>query len=212
MEGPLSRLRAGEIDVDVFLRETAPDWDAFAASLASRWEVPPGLDAEDVRQELLLALYEKDLVGTWDPARAVQISRYVVWGTATSAKAHIHKARGALRHRGTAKSRFPLAEAGLTSWHGGGSRETPLTRAADPGARPDEEAEARELVGRILAALPRRQRRALEVLLRCGGERGAAAEEIDGDPDLAIDCRVGSVAEARELLAAALRGARAVAG
>lgn len=212
MEGPLGRLRAGEIDLAAFLRETAPDWEAFAASLAGRWEVPPGLDAEDVRQEMLLALLDKDLVGTWDPARSVEISRYVVWGTATSAKAFIHKARGAARHRGTAKSRFPLAEAGLGGTDGEGRElASPIARAADPGARPDAEAEARELVGKILGALPRRARRAMEVLLHCGGERGAAAEAIDGDADLALDCRVGSVAEARTLLADALRQARAVA-
>lgn len=215
MEKELEQLRAGQISGDAFVRATSGDWDALAASLVGRWEVPPGVDAEDMRQELLLAMWEKDAVGTWDPARAVQLSRYVVWASATGAKAWLHKQRGAARHRGTAKSRFPVAFSSLvdgTSDERGEAGSAVERRAQDGRATPDRAAEARELLRRIFAALPtKRSRTALEVLLRVGGERGAAAEAIDADADLAIDCRVGSRDEARAVVGEALRLARAAA-
>lgn len=211
MERELAALRAGEMTEDEFVRATAGQWDAIAERIVRRWEVPPAIDAEDARQELLLALTEQGLVGKWDPARQVPLSRFVVWTTCATAKAWLHAQRGALRHRGTSRSRFPLSEAACYR-RGNGEAEDdrgPVAMARGEGSDPEGIAGAREVVAAILALAPtRRLRTALEVLLAAGGRVGVAAAMLEEDPELALDCRVGSPDEARACIREAMAAAR----
>jgi hypothetical protein len=213
MARELAALRADEMTEDAFARETMSQWDALAERIVRRWECPPALDAEDARQEMLLALVEQRLVGKWDPARQVELSRFVVWSTCATAKAWVHAQRGALRHRGTARSRFPLSEASLRKAPGSAEEgANPFSRARTEEPDPERAAGAREVVAALLALAPnRRLRTALEVLLVAGGREDVAATIIFGDPDLAFVCQAGSVREARAAVCDAIESARGIA-
>lgn len=215
MEKELDALRAGEMTEDEFVRATAGQWDAIAERIVRRWEIPPAIDAEDARQELLLALLEGGLVGKWDPARQVPLSRFVVWTTCATAKAWLHAQRGALRHRGTSRSRFPLSEAAcLRRERGDGDADErgPIAAARGEGSTPEGIAAAREVVSALLALAPtRRVRTALELLLAAGGRVGVAAAMLEEDPELALDCRVGGPKEARACIREAIAAAREMA-
>lgn len=213
MARELQSLRDGEITEDEFARATAGQWDALAERLVRRWELPPAIDAEDARQQLLLALVEQGLVGKWNPARQVELSRYVVWTTCATAKAWLHKQRGAARHRGTARSRFPLSESSLTRQGGdaGEGTRSPISDAACVDPDPERQADAREVVAALFELAPTvRVRTALRALLAAGGREEVAAAIIDGDPEMALDCRIGSRREALQAVRDAVETARSM--
>jgi hypothetical protein len=217
MDAELGALRDGRMTEDEFVRATGDQWDAIAARIVRRWEIPPAIDAEDARQEMLLALVEKGLVGKWDPARDVSLARFVVWTTCANAKAWLHQQRGALRHRGKARSRFPLSEAACArhrrdSDGAEGEERGPVAGARGLGSDPESVAGAREVVSAVLALAPtRRVRVALETLLAAGGSVRLAADLLEREPELALACGVGSAREARSCVREAIAVAREMA-
>lgn len=200
MAAELAALRTGVMDAEEFVRRTFGDWNALGEYLAGRWELPPGVDAEDARQEMLLALFEEQAVASWDPARQVPLARYVVWNACASTKQYLHKQRGALRWSGKAKSRFPVAFSMLGVEEG---HDPENVQQAEQEGR----AEARELlsvIGRQLST--RRAWRAWALLQECGGERGAAAvrfaQEFRVDEGQAREVVAATILEARAAMAA----------
>jgi DNA-directed RNA polymerase specialized sigma24 family protein len=106
----LERLRAGGT-FDEFERTTRRDWDRLVNYLYRRWQLPAGVEPEDLRQEMLLASWEAAVA--WDPGRSVTLKTFVVWRSVTAAKHWLHKQRAAGKHGDHAPSRHPLAYAAL---------------------------------------------------------------------------------------------------
>jgi DNA-directed RNA polymerase specialized sigma24 family protein len=102
----LARLHAGEIEFDEFTRATEREWSALAAELLGRYEVPAAVGIDDVRQELLLAAW--NATRRWGEG-GISLKSWCVMQASNYAKGFIHRQRGALRHRGTAPSRHPVA-------------------------------------------------------------------------------------------------------
>lgn len=204
----LRELREGARTFRDFYAASTADFDRMAVDIARSWEVPAGVDEEDVRQELLLAIVEKDLVARWDPKRRTltggrgpTLERFVVWQSYTAAKRFIHRQRGALRRDGKAQSRHPLAFAGLHS------ERSESMDYADRGfegvteATQHEQLEARELAAGFRMLLGGdRERAAFDVLLAHGGTVGETVATILDNAAIAAACRVGDEAEALELV------------
>jgi len=102
----LARLHAGEIEFDEFTRATEREWSALAATLLGRYECPSAVGVDDVRQELLLAAW--NAMRRWS-GDGMPLQSWCVMQASNYAKSYIHQQRGALRHRGTAPSRHPVA-------------------------------------------------------------------------------------------------------
>ena len=91
-----------------FIAATDPGWVKLATFLHRRWPLPYGIDAEDVKQDMLLGAWRK--LPLHDPDRA-PFGDYVIFHGMDYATKRIHKARGAVLHGNAGKnpSRFPLA-------------------------------------------------------------------------------------------------------
>jgi hypothetical protein len=219
MEQELRALHAGEITGDEFARQTEAHWTRMAKVLHGRWDLPPAVDEEDIRQEMLLAAFEpkpqsgKTLLEKWDPARCAKLSRYVVFNSHADVAKKIHKQREAHRRKGTEEGRFPIAMSSLgmdLAWWAGD--DTGLTADAGEGAeRMEGRAAAREVLLRVLHTLSRIERVALRVLLHVGGDADAAARAIENSLPLAIATEVGSEQEALVLVERVMGRARDVA-
>lgn len=90
-----------------FVEATDPAWVKLATFLHRRWPLPYGIDAEDVKQDMLLGAWRK--LPLHDPARA-PFSDYVIFHGMDYATKRIHKQRGAILHgnAGQNPSRFPV--------------------------------------------------------------------------------------------------------
>ena len=113
LDGLLRQLRAQEITFTFFQQSTRDDWRRMALKLFRIWELPPGVTAEDVEQEMLLAAWTA--VRDWDPDRpgAAGLRSFVVWRAHNAAAKWLHAQRRAKRHDGKAPSRFARAVGGM---------------------------------------------------------------------------------------------------
>jgi hypothetical protein len=210
MKDGLARLRDGAINFSEFAEQTRADFDRMAADVARGWKVPPGVDEEDVRQEFLLSLIERDLVNKFDPRRGPSLERFVVWQSYTFAKRFVHRQRGAARRDGKAPSRHPLAFSSL--------RRAELEQgedAADRGlegwtpASQEDAYAAAELAEAFRGLIGgRRERGAFDALRASGGIVEDAVQLILDDPAYAGRCRVSDRDEAEDLVKRTLEGTR----
>lgn len=215
MERELHALRSGEMTADQFARETEPHWNRMAKVLYARWPLPPSVDEEDIRQEMILAALEpkprdgRTLMEKWDPQRATKLSRYVVFNAHADTTKEIHRLRDSPRRRGTEEGRFPVAMSVLrpdAAW---------WTDDADgddgeAAERLEERTAAREMLRSAIRRLSREDGLLLRVLLLVGGDVDAAAEKVDESFALSLACGVGSKREARERVERAMQSAAEV--
>lgn len=199
--GALAKLQAGEIGFREFADATGGDWNRMAADVARSWRAPPGVDEEDVRQEFLLAIYERRLLDVWDGRQSLE--QFVTWQSYTHAKRWLHRQRNALRRSGKAPGRYPISFSSLQSEvdDGHSSREERgLEGIVD--AEQLERVEAAELAAGVRLLLGGdRERHVFDVLIEAGGCAAVAAIRIWDRPELAVRCEVGSEEEAVELVA-----------
>ncbi len=193
MNAELAALRVGVMTADDFVRRTFGDWSKLGEYLAGRWELPPGLDGEDARQEMLLALFESESVASWDPERSVPLARYVVWNACSETKQYLHKQRGALRWSGKAQSRFPLPFSALGREH-----DPEVVQQADQDGR----AEARQLLHAVGELLSEREREVWVLLVEVGGSRTEAIDRL-------VEAGACTAEEARAVVASTISAARA---
>lgn len=104
-------LHGGRLSFSAFCQATAETWQRLAEGLYARWTPPAGCTVEDVRQELLLGVWQA--VPKWNPCRATaaNLPRFIVWNACARAKYWLHQQRGSNLHgrRDGAPSRYPLA-------------------------------------------------------------------------------------------------------
>jgi hypothetical protein len=209
MGAELEKLRGGDVDFRQFAAATEKDFDRMSADIAKRWKVPPGVDQEDVRQELLMAIVERKLLTSWDPSRGPTLARYVVWQSYVAGKRFVHRQRGAARRDGKAPSRFPLAFSSLGKGRAGDWNEA---EAGLEGVTEPEQEEAvaqRQLADGFRVLLGSDEERvAFDLLRRLGGDAEEATKVIAQHPRIAMECGVGSEEEARVLVDRTLENTR----
>ncbi len=176
MEGALQALRAGG-KFSAFERATRGDWTRIAQTLHRRWQLPAGVEVEDIRQELLMAVVARrakdprTLLERWEPGRGTSLSRYVTWNAVVWAVRWIHDQRGVKKTtaNGGSRGRDPSQVARpLSSF----TREDGTSTVGEPEAPPDQEqaAECRESLASILASLRSAEDRiAIEAYFDSGG-------------------------------------------
>lgn len=109
-EAACAALQKREISFDKFARLSRVYWYAQARSILRRWESPSDVDAEDLVQVMLLEAWLRS--DTHDAGRA-SFRGYLTWNAIDQAKKFLHKQRGALGGKGTARSRHPRNLTGL---------------------------------------------------------------------------------------------------
>jgi DNA-directed RNA polymerase specialized sigma24 family protein len=239
LENALGGFRASEFGWGEFLRRTRPAWKSYARQLMRRWRAPDGVELDDVVQELQLGAFRA--IGRYDAERSPRLKRianptdadvlrdmrrYVAWNACDVAKKWLHRQRlGHRPHRGEDSARSVIARPfGRMRLDDEGPRDLPLAveRACTTGE--DEPtatavAEAREAWCRATTTAAIRCTWLMPGLLaleRSRGDLDAAAEAVYGDLDARLRSRLGSPADARELVELAagyvfahLRGAEA---
>jgi hypothetical protein len=200
----LLELREGGADYAEFARRTREVWRRFARYLERRWRLPLGIDTEDVEQELLVAGWVA--VNNWDPARGVEIDRYVRFNAIDKAKKWIHKQRDSYRRDGSAPSRAPTVfsaferpddEAGSAQDRLAWVPPDAEDRLTLPEDRPcrwqrDRRGEIAHFFSQARAVAAFRERECLDLLTECGGDVELAADRILADPGLSLALRIGS--------------------
>lgn len=200
MTAGLEQLRQGG-DFTAFVGQTKADFERMSVDIFRRWHVPPGVDAEDVQQQLYVAFIEEDLVGKWDPTKGPNLKTFTVWQAYTLAKRWLHEQRGAKRRDGKAPSRFPISfsQLGNQGEEGRDYAERGLEGVLAP--TQEDDVAWRELAEgfRTLLGSPE-HRMAFDVIVACGGCQDSAVHAIATDPRIALRCEVGSEEEAEKLV------------
>ena len=198
MRAQLEALGSGAITFDQFARATSDNWMRLAKGLIARWEVPPGVDAADVQQELLTAAW--CAIERYDPDRGVAFSRFLVFNAFDRATKWLHKQRGT---RVTHAARTPITFAAL------GERGDWLEESiVDPSEPPDAELERTDSLASALADLEcETQRIVLSLVIHTSGDVGEATRIILDDPKLRLVLHVTSEHQARKLIFRTLRKA-----
>lgn len=88
---------------DEFARSTDGYWSVLARTLHERWVMPAGVEASDIKQELLLSAWQAAI--DYDPSRGVPMRTHVVWRAVHEARRWIHRQRNAKRRSCRAPSR-----------------------------------------------------------------------------------------------------------
>ncbi len=205
----LAKLREGG-DFGEFVTSTASDFDRMSKDVFRRWRVPPGVDAEDVRQEMLLAFAEKELVSTWDPSKGPSLAQYAIWQSYTSAKRYLHSQRAASRRDGKAPSRFPLCFSSLGRADAENDGEERGLEGRVEATQEDAVASKQLAEGFRCLLGSNRVRLAFDVLRACGGDQESAVHFITTDPGVAMRCEVGSDEDAEELVRETVATTRAL--
>jgi len=162
-----------------FAAVTRGHWSRMAAHLMRRfvgsWRLPPGIEEEDVAQEMLLAAW--GAVRRYDASRGESLAGFVVFTATNKAEKWLHKVRGAGLHGtpGTRPSWFPIGESRLTpAW---AEETSPVLEMLGGSVPATQEA---DYAGRRLAAL-------IEESCATTGERAVvrALAANDGDVEMA---------------------------
>lgn len=195
-------LREGRIDFTAFRVATHRNWASLARYILRRWRCPPAVCEEDVAQELLLAAWE--LVPKWDPARenAWPIGRFLVWRACNSAKAFVHRQRGA-SHTGSVDrqpGRFALTFSSLAR-EDEDEVDSRISGSVPASQHDDLEARTDQMV--LFEGLSREDQVALAALISKGGVPGPAAAAMYDHPEARRIARLGSREQARRKIARA---------
>lgn len=103
----LEALWDDDLTFQQFVHLTRDDWTRLARTIRKRWRIPPGVEFEDVRQEMLLAAW--NAVGNWHEGNGMALAPFVVWKAVTRAKRWINGQRNAPRRSDRAASRYPVS-------------------------------------------------------------------------------------------------------
>ena len=202
-DGALRRLRDLRCSPNDFVRATEPQWRAIAKQVVRRVDLPPGVDAEDAQQELLLALFEKGLVEKWDKTAGPTLGGYVVWTCSAYLRTWLNKQRGALRQRSGSPSRYPVCSAKLSAQDGESFDATWGNLHHEN--REESKQIARELVDQLERSAPTREvRTVLRALRRAEGDMELAATYIQAEPEWSRECQVQTAKDARRAIRDAL--------
>lgn len=138
MAGWLRALREGHVTFERFYTGTYRDWERMGGRLMSRWQVPQGVELQDVIQELMIGAWI--CLPKYEPGRA-SLVRFCVYNAMDRAKRWMHQQRNALRRSDRNPGRYPS-----TGWDRGDGSKRPLEDLLhDPAPRPDEAVELNRL-------------------------------------------------------------------
>lgn len=200
-----------------FLAATSDHWDRLAKKVERFWELPSWLDAEDLRQEILIAVWTT--VSRFDPSRGKSINEYVIFQAFDRAKKCAHKARlGKRVHRGeaSAPSRFDLPFTRIAvDRHDGGEPDASgepalawMGKVVVPrseGEAADERFDRERAYARAMGVCGTvREILSVQAMnLACGSIDGAALALYE-DRDARRLCQLGSEEEARRVVRRAM--------
>ena len=114
IENHLLALREDPKNFAKFYRATKRFWFSTAHRIMKR-HYAPGVSADDIVQEMLTTIIEKDLVGSWEgPERHGSITHYVIkWGAITAVHKYLSQARGRSSATGASREPLPVSWLGL---------------------------------------------------------------------------------------------------
>ncbi len=184
---------AGEMTFSCFVEETERRWQWWAKRLA-RAGIPLWLDAEDIRQDLLLEAWRAMKRFDGKKAKSVTPSQFVEVAAKNAAKKNVHRARGDDRHTWAwGAPRFDLAASTLVRE---GDEDAEFEVPVEP-----EQGRARERREAVMA-LARQQESlrdffAVQALAAAEGDIEHAAQLFYEDLDARLLCRLPSEHTAR---------------
>ena len=86
----------GTITFEQLVEQTDMRWKNAAGYLAKRWTPPGWFTCEDLKQEVVLGVWE--VLWKYEDGRGPSFARFVAWNAMGRAKRKLHKARGATLH------------------------------------------------------------------------------------------------------------------
>lgn len=224
MQAELVDLFEGRISFNEFARRPGAKkaFEAFARSIARRWTPPPGVDIDDLTQEMLIALWRK--LPEYDPERS-KLSKFGRWNAFDKAKKWNQQQRNTLRRSDKNRARVPYAFSSLSigddqgEERSGGALETFIhaNLARDPEYEVLVEAEEvevtrKEALGRVVAELEPRDGYLLVALANANGDVSVASAELYSDADTRRRMRFNNYGQVRRAVRRALKRAAVVSG
>ena len=184
LERELFALRAGQITFAQFAGRVNADVDRLAASILRRFDHPPYIDQDDMRQEALIGVWTA--TETWEPGRGRSLRGHAVFVAYDRVRKALRKARGEDRANGN-RARFErVARPHPDDPEGDWCERLPIQPAAEAVLMIGDELRAR------LAELGELGDVAFEALLAAGGDREDAAI------DFLVDARNAAVFNLRD--------------
>lgn len=167
-------------------------------------DLPPGVGFEDVRQEVLIALWRSTL--KWDPTRGTRLVTHAMWNAITSARKWCHSQRQCLGKRDSKEpSRYPLNFGRLVREDAEGE-PTVLSAIESDGGAGARVTEAVAHYRELLSLLDPGESALVEVIVSAAGDVRKAAELAAADPVVRKIARIRRFEDALvKVQAAALR-------
>lgn len=190
----LRDVREGRARFDALAAENAKDLDGIVKWLIRKFPPPPSSDAEDLRQEVLLAMW--GAIGSWDPDRGRTLRGHCTFVAIDRGRKWLRKER---REDHGGVPRHALSEAALTA-----RDDMPFVCGDEPSAAgQDRICEAVERLRARLRDAVGSEAIALAALLESEWDEDAAAQVVY--LERAREAGVASFAAARNLVTQAMR-------
>lgn len=184
----IAQVHAGEITDAEFFRTTDREWRSLAGYLLRRWPAPPGVEVEDVAQELrmqaILALRR------YDPAREVKggPGRFVQWNAVMQTRKGLDRQAG---RRAGCPAMIPTP----ISW---------FEDLPEPAIDADQHGRAEiEEAGRLKGLdqeIGTARARCVQAFVLHEGDIDRAAATIQGDWQLSLVLGIGCEADAKKVI------------
>ena len=220
LDSTLMDLREGRISIDRFVRLVHDDIRRMADSFFERWKknLPPGIEATDIYQEMVLSSIAERRDLDWKPGqlnkkgKPISISVHWLWHMHTQAKRWIQEQRKSLRRSGKNPSRFPICMAFFRddSLDEGRDEYEQFGEVVQAQAEQYNERAAQEVLLEAYDKLPIPMAVAWAVYVK-EGDTEAAAKRIDASPGLGSTCQASTIDEARVVVKQAVQKGRAIA-
>lgn len=220
LDKTLMDLREGRISIDRFVRLAHEDIRRMADAFFERWKknLPPGIEPEDIYQEMVLSSIAERRDLDWTPGRLnkkgkeISISVHWLWHMHTQAKRWIQEQRKSLRCSGKNPSRFPICMAFFRDdeMEEGRDEYEQFGEVVQAQAEQHNERATQEIFLEVYDKLPIPTAVAWAVYVK-EGDAEAAAKRIDSSPGLGSTCRASTIDEARIVVKQAVHKGRAIA-
>lgn len=226
LDSTLMDLREGRISIDRFVRLVHDDIRRMADAFFERWRknLPPGIEAVDIYQEMVCSSIAERRDLDWKPGqlnkkgKPISISVHWLWHMHTQAKRWIQEQRKSLRRSGKNPSRFPICMAFFREYEDvNGDYENEFDRLLISTENVDltyngefDARAAQEVLLEAYDKLPIPMAVAWAVYVK-EGDTESAAKRIDASPGLGSTCQASTIDEARVVVKQAVQKGRAIA-
>ncbi len=199
----VGEVKDGSMSFDVFAASTIVTWDGLARDILRRWDTPTWFDAEDVRQELLIAAWT--YLQKFDASRGVPLHKFLTWNAYDKAKKRVHRVRGAKLHSKADynPSRYELLDRAPPK--GDKERSDFATRKEASTPTISDEIVAMENLQSALDVCDTEKERMLVLLMSAEQDIERAAMRLYGDPETRLACRLGCEQAAVRIVRATAR-------